>query len=36
VISVYVHQDNMRSFAQIEISVPDRSNGLSSDRVHSQ
>jgi hypothetical protein len=35
-ISVYAHHDDLRSFAQLAISVPDRRKGLSSDRTHGQ
>jgi hypothetical protein len=35
-ISVYVHHDDLRSFAQLAISVPDRRKGLTSDRTHVQ
>jgi hypothetical protein len=35
-INVYAHHDNLRSFAQLAISVPDRRNGLTSDCTHSQ
>jgi hypothetical protein len=34
--SVYVHQEDLRSFAQLAISVPDRCKGLTSDRTHDQ
>jgi hypothetical protein len=33
-ISVYAHHDNLWSFAQLSISVPDRRKGLTSDRTH--
>jgi hypothetical protein len=35
-ISVYAHHDDLRSFAQLAISVPDRCRGLTSDRIHDQ
>jgi hypothetical protein len=35
-ISVYAHHDDLRSFAQLEISVLDRRKGLTSDRTHDQ
>jgi hypothetical protein len=35
-ISVYVHHDDMRSFAQLAISVPDPRKGLTSYRTHGQ
>jgi hypothetical protein len=36
VISVYAHHDDLWSFAQLAISVPDQRKGLISDRTHSQ
>jgi hypothetical protein len=36
VISVYAHHDDLWSFAQLAISVPNRCNGLTSDRTHDQ
>jgi hypothetical protein len=36
VISISVHHDDLRSFAQIEISVSGRRKGLSFDRTHDQ
>jgi hypothetical protein len=35
-INVYAHHDDLRSFAQLAISVLDRRNGLTSDRTHDQ
>jgi hypothetical protein len=35
-ISVYAHQEDLRSFAQLAISVTDRRKGLISDRTHDQ
>jgi hypothetical protein len=35
-ISVYAHLDDMRSFAQLAISVPNRRKGLTSDHMHGQ
>jgi hypothetical protein len=35
-ISVYAHHDDLRSFIQLAISVPDRCKGLTSDRTHGQ
>jgi hypothetical protein len=35
-ISVYAHHDDMRSSAELAISVPDRRKGLTSDRTHGQ
>jgi hypothetical protein len=35
-ISVYAHHDNLQSFAQLAISVPDRRKRLTSDRRHGQ
>jgi hypothetical protein len=35
-ISVYAHHDDLRSFGQLAISVPDRHKGLSSDHMHGQ
>jgi hypothetical protein len=35
-ISVYAHHDNLWSFAQLAISVPDRRKGLTSDHMNSQ
>jgi hypothetical protein len=36
VTSVSTHYDDLRNFAQIEISVPDQRKGLTSDRTHGQ
>jgi hypothetical protein len=36
VISVYAHHDDLWSFAQLAISVPDRRKGLTSDHKHDQ
>jgi hypothetical protein len=33
-ISVYVHHDDLRSFVQLAISVPDRRKRLTSDHTH--
>jgi hypothetical protein len=35
-ISVYVHHDDLRSFAQLAISILDRRKGLTFDCTHSQ
>jgi hypothetical protein len=35
-ISVYAHHDDLQSFSQLAISVPDRRKGLTSDRTHGQ
>jgi hypothetical protein len=35
-ISIYAHHDNLQSFAQLAISVPNRRKGLTSDRRHGQ
>jgi hypothetical protein len=35
-ISIFAHHDDPRSFAQIEISVLDRREGLTSNRTHGQ
>jgi hypothetical protein len=35
-ISVYAHHDDLRSFAQLVISVPDRRKSLTSDHTHGQ
>jgi hypothetical protein len=35
-ISVYAHHDDLWSFAQLTISIPDRRKGLISDRTHGQ
>jgi hypothetical protein len=35
-ISVYAHHDNLWSFVQLAISVPDRRKGLNSDRTNGQ
>jgi hypothetical protein len=35
-ISVYAHHDDLWSFAQLAISVPDQRTGLTSDHMHSQ
>jgi hypothetical protein len=35
-ISVYVHHDDLRSFAKLAISIPDRRKGLTFDCTHSQ
>jgi hypothetical protein len=35
-ISVYAHHNDMRSFAQLAISISDRRKGLTSDRTHDQ
>jgi hypothetical protein len=35
-INVYVHHDDLRSFTQLAISVPDRRKGLTFDRTHGQ
>jgi hypothetical protein len=34
-ISVYAHHDDLRSFAQLAISVPNQRKGLTSDRTYS-
>jgi uncharacterized protein YneR len=34
VINVYAHHDDLWSFAQLVISVPDRRNELTFDRMH--
>jgi hypothetical protein len=36
VISIYVHHDDLRNFAQITISVPDGCKGLTFNRTHDQ
>jgi hypothetical protein len=36
VISVYAHHDDLWSFVQLAISIPDRRKGLTSDRTHGQ
>jgi hypothetical protein len=35
-IRVYTHHDDLWSFAQLAISVPDQHKGFTSDRMHSQ
>jgi hypothetical protein len=35
-ISVYAHHDDLQSFAQLAISVPDQRKGLTSDCTHGQ
>jgi hypothetical protein len=35
-ISVYAHHDDLWSFSQLAISVPDQRKGLTSDRTHDQ
>jgi hypothetical protein len=35
-ISIYAHQDDMWSFAQLAISIPDRHKGLTFNRMHGQ
>jgi hypothetical protein len=35
-INNYAHHDDLQSFAQLAISVPDRRKGLTFDRTHGQ
>jgi hypothetical protein len=35
-IIVYAHHDNLQSFAQLAINIPDRHKGLTSDRMDGQ